>query len=147
MNMLDNSTTVPAFLIKDQPLSHMDFRTFPTVGQRYAGSSITKGEGSPANGLVFLSIIPEIITAAIPIKYALGATHHASLNKAPAIRAIMGSLAPHGMKMLVIIVIFLSLSFSMVLLAIIPGTEQPVPISMGMKDLPDKPDFLNNLSV
>ena len=32
--------------------------------------------------------------AAIPTKYALGATHHAPLKSAPAINAIIGSFAP-----------------------------------------------------
>ena len=38
-------------------------------------------------------------------------------------------------------VILRSRSFSMVRLAMIPGTPQPVPISMGMKDFPDRPNL------
>ena len=34
-----------------------------------------------------------------------------------------------------------SRSFSMVLEAMIPGIPQPVPMSMGIKDLPDKPNL------
>ncbi len=45
---------VPAFLMKDQPRSHMERRTLPRVGQWYAGSSITKGAGSPAEHLGLL---------------------------------------------------------------------------------------------
>ena len=60
--------------------------------------------------------------------------------------AMKGTLAPHGMKLVVIIVIRLSRSFSIVLLAIIPGTLQPVPISIGINDLPERPNFLNILS-
>ena len=59
---------VPAFLMKELALSHMLRRIFPAVGQWYAGSSITKGAGSPANILVFLSIMPDMMIAAIPIK-------------------------------------------------------------------------------
>jgi len=41
----------------------------------YAGSSITNGAGSPANLFVFFSMMPEMMIAAIPTKYALVATH------------------------------------------------------------------------
>ena len=40
--------------------------------------------------------------------------------------------APQGMNDATMIVIFLSFSFSIVLVAIIPGTEQPVPIKIGI---------------
>ena len=53
----------------------------------------------------------------------------------------MGILAEQGMKVVVIMVIFRSAGFSMVREAIMPGTPQPEPISMGMKDLPDRPNF------
>ena len=59
---------MPAFLMKDQPRSHMDLRTLPSVGQWYAGSSITNGAGSPANIFVFFSMMPETIIAAMPKK-------------------------------------------------------------------------------
>ena len=51
--------------------------------------------------------------AAIPTKYALGATHEAPSNNAPAINAMIGSFAPHGINVVVMIVILRSLSFSM----------------------------------
>ena len=44
-------------------------------------------------------------------------------------------------------VILRSLSFSMVRDAMIPGTPQPVPISMGIKDLPDRPNLRKILSM
>ena len=69
------------------------------------------------------------------------------MKNAPAIKAITGSFAEHGMKDVVIIVILLSLSFSIVLDAWIPGTEQPVPIITGIKDFPESPNFLNTLSI
>ncbi len=68
IKMVDRRITVPAFLIKDQPRSHMLLSTFPTVGIWYAGSSMTNGAGSPANIFVFFNIIPEQIIAAIPTK-------------------------------------------------------------------------------
>ena len=85
--------------------------------------------------------------AAMPIKYADGATKDDPLKNAPVIRAITGSFAPQGMKLVVMMVILLSLSFSIVLEAIIPGTLHPVPINIGMKDLPDRPNFLKILSI
>ena len=147
MNIVESRIIVPAFLINDQPRSHMLLSTEPTVGRWYAGSSITNGAGSPANILVFLRIIPEVIMAAMPTKYALGATHHAPSKSAPAIKAMIGSFAPQGINVVVIIVILRSRSFSIVLEAITPGTPQPVPMSIGMKDLPERPNFLNILSM
>ena len=41
------------------------------------------GAGSPAKRHVFFKIIPEVIIAAIPIKYALGAIQEAPPNNAP----------------------------------------------------------------
>ena len=138
---------VPAFLINDEPLSHILLSIVPTVGIWYAGSSITKGAGSPTKSFVFFKIIPEHIIAAIPIKYAEGATQGAPLNIAPATIAINGSLAPQGINVVVIIVIRRSRSFSIVLDAMIPGTPQPVPIRIGMNDLPDKPKRRKILSM
>ena len=133
--------------MNDHPLSHMLLNTVPTVGQWYAGSSITNGAGSPANNFVFLSIIPDVIIANIPRKYALGATHHAPSNNAAAISAIIGSFAPQGINVVVIRDIFLSLSFSIVLVAISPGTPHPVPIRIGINAFPDNPNLLNILSI
>lgn len=44
------------------------------------------------------------------------------------------------------IVILRSLSFSIVLDAMIPGTPHPVPINIGMNDFPDKPNLRNTRS-
>ena len=65
---------------------------------------------------------------------------------APAIMAMKGVLAPQGMKVVVMIVMRRSRSFSMVREAIMPGMPQPVPIRMGMKDLPDRPKRRNTRS-
>ena len=80
---------------------------------------------------------------AIPRKYADGATQDAPPKIAPATMAINGSFAPHGIKVVVMIVIRRSLSFSIVREAMIPGTPQPEPISIGIKDLPERPNLRN----
>ena len=95
---------------------------------------MTKGAGSPANSLNFLTI-----TAATPMKYADVATHAEFPNSAPANMPMMGIFAPHGMKPVVMIVILRSRSCSMVREAMMPGTPQPVATSIGMKLLPDRP--------
>ena len=51
------------------------------------------------------------------------------------------------MEVVVIMVIRRSFSFSIVLVAIIPGTPQPELIKNGIKDLPDKPKRLKILSM
>ena len=79
----------------------------------------------------------------MPTKYADVATQAEPPKIAPAIIAMNGTLAPQGIKVVVIIVIRRSRSFSIVLEAIIPGTPQPVPISIGMNDLPERPNLRN----
>ena len=69
------------------------------------------------------------------------ATHAAPPKIAPAIIAMNGSLAPQGMNVVVIMVIRRSRSFSIVLEAMMPGTPQPVPIRIGIKDLPERPNL------
>ena len=133
--------------MKDQPRSHVALSTAPGVGIWYAGSSITKGAGSPAKIFVFFRIIPEQIIAAIPRKYALVATHAAPPNTAPAIMAMKGVFAPQGINVVVMMVIRRSRSFSMVLEAMIPGIPQPVPTRIGMKDLPERPNLRKILSM
>ena len=81
------------------------------------------------------------------MKYAAVATQALPPNNAPEIRPTIGILAPQGMKQVVIIVIFLSLSCSIVRLAITPGTPQPEATSIGMNDLPERPNFLKTLSI
>ncbi len=79
--------------------------------------------------------------AAMPRKYAPVAIHAEPPKIAPAIMAMKGCFAPQGMKVVVMMVIRRSRSFSMVLDAMMPGMPQPVPIRIGMKDLPDNPNF------
>ena len=100
---------------------------------------MTKGAGSPAKAFNFLSMIPEITTAPMPMKNAEAATSGEPPNTAPANRPMIGIFAPQGMKPVVIMVILRSRSCSMVRDAMIPGTPQPVATSMGIKLLPDRP--------
>ena len=51
----------------------------------------------------------------------------------------MGIFAPQGMKVVVMMVMRRSRSFSIVREAMTPGMPQPVPTSMGMKLLPLRP--------
>ena len=102
---------------------------------------MTKGAGSPAKRRVFLSMIPLMMIAAMPMKYALVDTQADPPKMAPATMEMKGTFAPHGIKVVVMMVIRRSRSFSIVREAMIPGTPQPTPISMGMKDLPDRPNF------
>ena len=84
--------------------------------------------------------------AAIPMKYADVDTHALPLKSAPAIIAMKGTFAPQGIKVVVMMVMRLSRSFSMVREAMMPGTPQPVPISMGIKLLPESPKRRNTRS-
>ena len=69
------------------------------------------------------------------------ATQPALWNSAPAISAMIGIFAPQGMNVVVMMVILRSRSFSIVRDAMTPGTPQPEEISIGMKDLPDRPSL------
>ena len=99
---------------------------------------MTYGCVSPANNCVFFKKMPEPTTAAIPIKYADGAIQLWCGKKVPEIRPIIVNLAEQGMKVVSIIVILRSFSLSIVLVDMIPGTPQPVEISNGIKDLPER---------
>ena len=79
----------------------------------------------------------------MPTKYIIAPTQGESPKNTPAKSAITGSFAPQGINGVSIAVALRSLSFLMVLQAITPGIEQPVPITKGIIDLPDKPTFLN----
>ena len=84
---------------------------------------------------------------AIPIKYAETEINGDCPNRAPATRPIIGSFAPHGMNVVVMIVILRSRSFSIVRDAMMPGTPQPVATRTGIKLLPDRPNWRKILSI
>lgn len=81
------------------------------------------------------------------MKYAEVATQPEPPNSAPANRAMIGIFAPQGINEVVMIVMRRSRSFSMVRDAMIPGTEQPEPMSIGIKLLPDSPNLRKILSI
>ena len=78
----------------------------------------------------------------IPTKYITGPTQDEPAKNAPANNAITGILAPQGMNVVSIAVALLSLSSRIVRLAMIPGIPHPVPMMIGMMDLPDRPTRL-----
>ncbi len=66
-------------------------------------------------------MMPETMMAAMPMKYASGATHHTPPKMAVAMRAMIGNLAEQGMKVVVMTVMRRVLSFSMVWVAMMPA--------------------------
>ena len=81
-------------------------------------------------------------TNKIPTRYIVAETHHASAKNAPANKAITGIFAPHGIKGVSIAVVRRSLSLRIVRLAMTPGIAHPVPITIGITDLPESPTLL-----
>ena len=67
-------------------------------------------------------------------------------KKLPESNAIIGNFALHGINGVKIVVIFLSSSFSIILVPIIPGTEHPEPTINGIILFPFNPIFLKTLS-
>ena len=98
----------------------------------------------------FLALYPTILLIKrapkkiriIPVKYISVLTQPALSKKAPANKEITGIFAPQGINGASMAVALRSLSLRMVLLAIIPGTAQPIVITNGMTDFPDNPTFL-----
>ena len=69
-------------------------------------------------------------------------TQPALSKNAPAIRVMTGILAPQGMKVVSMAVARRSRSLRMVRQAMTPGMPQPMPMTKGITDLPDRPTFL-----
>ena len=80
---------------------------------------------------------------AMPEKYISALTQPALSKNAPAKREITGIFAPQGIKGASIAAARRSRSLRMVRLAITPGTAQPIAITKGITDLPERPTFLN----
>ena len=77
-----------------------------------------------------------------------GATHPASIEECTCDQCDDRKFcATRDTKVVVITVILRSLSFSMVREAITPGTPHPLPISIGIKDLPESPNLRKILSM
>ena len=81
-------------------------------------------------------------TRTMPTRYMVADTHHASAKNAPAKRAITGIFAPQGMNGVNMAVVRRSRSLRIVRDAITPGMAQPVPMTMGITDLPESPTRL-----
>ena len=86
-------------------------------------------------------MIPESSTDPKPMRNMETATSGEFPKTAPANKLIMGIFAPQGIKQVVMMVIFLACSCSMVREDRIPGTPQPEATSMGMTDLPERPNL------
>ena len=78
----------------------------------------------------------------MPTKYISVPTPGVSGKNAPTNKAITGNLAPHGINGVSIAVALLSLSLRIFLQAMIPGIAHPVPITIGITDLPESPTLL-----
>ena len=76
-----------------------------------------------------------------------GAMSTESGKKVEVIMAMMTALAEQGMKVQSMMVMRRSRWSSMVLVAMTAGTPQPLPTRIGMKDLPESPNFLKILSI
>ena len=105
------------------------------------------GAASPAKKLDFLSAMPPRMTIAMPMTSMSGATYHCSRKKMAANIAMITVLAPQGMNVARMTVMRWSRSFSIVRDAMTAGTPQPLPTSIGMKDLPESPNLRNRRSM
>ena len=123
---------------------------FLNLGNLYAGSSMINGGVSPCS-VVCLIKSTHSIAVQIPKRYIPYVITSALLTPKndtipPAIAVSMGSFAPHEKKGITLIVAVLSLSSASVRVFIIAGSEQPKPIIMGIKALPESPNLLKILS-
>jgi hypothetical protein len=138
---------VAAFIIKAFPLDSMETEALFMLGILYSGNSIMKKERACFSPVILTMTKALVIIIAMPTKYIRVPTQAELSKNTPANNAITGSLAPQGINGVNIAVVLLCLSFLMVLVAMIPGIAQPVPIIIGMIDLPERPTFLKNLSI
>ena len=142
--------TVPARKTKCLSFCHICMLTLLSCGTWYAGNSMINGV-TPFCPLDFLSNTAASIATAIPMKYipnTVNSLFQPTLVASTAAKAYqIGLFAPQEKNGARNIVCLLSLSFSIVRVAIIPGTAQPKHIRSGINDLPDKPIFLNALSI
>ena len=101
---------------------------------------MTKGAGSPANQEVFFNAMPASTMMASPRKYIPGAMNTELGKNTAVIMPMISALAPQGIKVASKMVMRRSRSSSMVRAAMMAGTPQPMPMSTGIKDLPDRPN-------
>ena len=108
---------------------------------------MTNGTASPLNNVLLNKNAINIPTTMPPRYSADIISPPLSLKNAFIKNAYMGSLAVQLINGVRSIVIFLSLSLGSVLVAITAGTEHPKPIRSGTILLPERPIFLNSLSI
>ncbi len=82
-----------------------------------------------------------MMMTAMPSRYITGPIHGEFGKKVPTIIPMMTVFAVQGMKVVTMMVILRSFSFSMVRLPMMAGTPHPLPIIIGMNDLPERPNF------
>ena len=133
ITIVDRRMIVPALRIKRTiHAPHNASGHCRPVGIWYAGSSITKGSRVSGEHFRLLQIIPEQMIAATPTNMpaatgALLPKHRSGDHRDK------GIFAPQGIKVVVIIVMRRSLSFSMVRDAMIPGTPHPFRSASGQR--------------
>ena len=147
MIMEANRIRVPIFFKYWTDFSHMwcmaDFR----VGTLYGGSSITNGVSSPFI-INRLNILAEITATSIPKTYNDSITIEACSGKNTLENnTYTGSLAVQDINGITSMVMSLLCLLSSVLVAIMAGTLQPNPISIGTKDFPCNPILCIILSI
>ena len=120
----------------------MDLKAKSSEGTLYSGSSMMKKDLRRLRPVIRLTSSAPTKIRAMPMKYISGATQGLSPKNAPANRAMTGSFAPQGMKGASIAVARRSRSSRMVRAAMTPGMAQPVVITKGITDLPERPTFL-----
>ena len=139
MIMVARSIVVPIFFMYCSHLSHICRRVVRRVGMRYGGNSITNGVSSFLKRVLRSKRAVSTATR-MPNRYNAIRMRGACLGKnAPVKSTSTGSRALHDIKGVTSIVIMRLLRLSMVRVAIIAGTLQPKPISIGMNDFPCNP--------
>ena len=140
--VLHTRMIVPALIIYAFPRPSMEITALFRLGTLYSGNSMIKKD--------FLNLYPVMAFTnkapskikRIPTKYIRVPTQGVSGKNAPTNNAITGSFAPQGIRGVSMAVALLSLSFRIVRHAMIPGMAHPVPITIGITDLPESPTLL-----
>ena len=140
--VLQTRIMVPALMIYALPRSSIDTQALFKLGILYSGSSMMKKDLRYFCPVILFTRRAPRRTSTIPTRYMVADTHHASAKKAPANNAITGILAPQGINGVSMAVVLRSLSLRMVREAITPGMAHPVPITIGITDLPERPTLL-----
>ena len=133
---------VPALTIYALPRDTIERAALFIEGTLYSGSSMIKNDFLNLYAVIHFTKSAPKNTKTRPAKYISGDTHEDSGKNRLAKSAITGILAPQGINGVRMAVALRSLSSRIVRQAITPGTEQPVPITSGITDFPERPTFL-----